>query len=95
MAKRCVVAVRGDEVEVDLEALESWEAFECMAAIASEEAESVAKAQAALDLAYVASGLTKDDIVGRCGGRRAKATDVIGYALEIFRAASSKNSASS
>lgn len=95
MAKKIVVEVRGDKVEVDVEALESWEAFEIMSALDNDEVSNFGKVQAALDLARIISGLTKDDIVELCGGKGAKATDVIGYALEIFKAASSKNSSSS
>ena len=95
MANKTVVDVRGDEVEVDLDALESWEVFEIMVALDNDEVTNVGKAQAAFDIARAISGLTKDDIVERCGGKGAKATEVIGYALEIFRAASSKNSSSS
>lgn len=91
MAGRTVVRVRGDEVEVDRDALESWEAFEIMSALGSDEVNNFGKAQAAIDLAQLVSGLSKDDIVERCGGRSAKATDVIGYALDVFKAASSKN----
>lgn len=95
MAKKTVVQVRGDKVDVDLEALESWEAFEIMAALDNDEVSNFGKVQAALDLARAISGLSKDEIVERCGGKGAKATDVVGYALDIFKAASSKNSSSS
>lgn len=89
------VTVRGDEIPVDCDALESWGAFECMAALNNDEVDGVGKIQAALDLANIVSGLTKDEIVERCGGKTAKAKDVVGYALDVFKAASSKNSSSS
>ena len=90
MAKT-TIKVRGDEVTVDPSVLEEWAAFEAMAALESDQVSSMGKAQATFDLAELVSGLTKDDIVGRCGGPTAKTADVIGYALEVIQGATPKN----
>lgn len=85
------ITVRGTEVEVDRDAMESWEVFEALAALDSEDVNNFGKVQAAFDIAHSVCGLTKDEIVERCGGPKTKATDVIGYVAEIIKAAAPKN----
>ena len=89
-APAATVEVRGDEIAIDQQAISSWDAFNLFRAIESEES-AFAKADAVFELVELISGLTADDIAGRCGGGRADARDVIGYALEIVKAATPKN----
>lgn len=84
------VEIRGTEVSVDPAAMKTWKAFHLFRAI--EESESVfAKADAAFELTEMVSGLTEADIVERCGGETADIDAVLGFALDVVKAASPKN----
>lgn len=89
-APAATVEVRGDLITIDQAAISSWRAFNLFRAIESEES-TFAKADAVFALVEMVSGLTAEDIAGRCGGDAADARDVIGYALEVVQAATPKN----
>lgn len=82
--------IRGHEVEIDEAPMKTWAAFNLFRSM--EEAETVfSKADAAFKLCGMVSGLSEEDIVGICGGETADMGEVIGFALDVVKAAAPKN----
>lgn len=84
------VEIRGHEVEIDQAPMKTWAAFNLFRNI--EESESVfAKADATFALCEMVSGLGAEQLVSLCGGENADMEEVLGFALEIIKAATPKN----
>lgn len=85
------VVINGREVYVDQQAATSWAAFKILRMLNSEDADSFAKMDAALQYAQLVSGLPEDAIVEVAGGANAGVDDVFDVVAQIIQAASPKN----
>lgn len=83
--------INGIEVAINREAATSWAAFKIMRTLNSEDADSFAKMDAALQYAQLVSGLDEDAIVEIAGGVDAGVEAVFNVVAQIIQAASPKN----
>ena len=84
------ITVRDYTIDVNPDALNSWEAFGQMRILSASE-DVFAKADAAFALVELATGKGMDEVAGMVGGGKASAQDVLSFALEIIAAATPKN----
>ena len=75
----------------DRDAAASWDAFKLMRVMADEDADAMAKLDAAIAYAGLVSGLTEDKLVDIAGGGRAPIAKVMEVVAAICAEASPKN----
>ena len=78
-------------IEIDHEAAQSWDAFKYMRVMNDEDADGLAKMDAAIGYAGLVSGLTEDDLVALAGGGSAPIAKVMEVVASIIAEAAPKN----
>ena len=79
------------DLNIDREAAASWDAFKLMRVMADEDADAMAKLDAAVAYAGLVSGLTEDQLVDIAGGGRAPIARVMEVVAAIVAEAAPKN----
>lgn len=82
--------IRGIEFTIDHDAMKTWKAFNLFRRI-DESGSVFEKADATFALCEMVCGKGAEDLVGLCGGDDADMDEVLGFALEIIKAATPKN----
>ena len=85
------VVINGHDIHVDTAKASTWGAFRHLRILNDEDADGVAKLDAALGYAALVSDLDPDAIAEIAGGDTAQMADVIGVAAQIIAAATPKN----
>lgn len=79
------------DIEIDRDAAASWDAFKLLRILNDEEADGMAKMEAAIAYAGLVSGLDEDGIVALAGGGSAPISKVMDVVAQIIAEASPKN----
>lgn len=85
------ITVDGLEFSIDDSYTASWEMFETLRDLDSEDISAFEKLDKSFAIIERATGIDKDAIVEHVGGKNAPAADVIGFAVKIVQAITPKN----
>lgn len=89
MAESSVVTVNGHELPIDEEARGSWEMFDLMCEVGTDFDQT--KMPYAFQLIELCCGVTKDEFIELCGGKRTPYTEVLGHVAAALTAIVPKN----